>query len=206
MKKLTLEQFITKAKQVHNNKYDYSKVKYINAKTKVSIICALHGEFTQTAGDHLSNKGCPKCNGGIKFNKEQFIEKAKEKGIKVVTSMGDVAASGGYYIAANSNKIFAETNTITGSIGVFGMIPNTRELYEKHMGLTMDTVKTGRFSTMSSDGGMFFAFNEEEGKMITESIEEIYDIFKTRVSEGRSKAGVSLMNRSHVDTIAEGRV
>jgi protease-4 len=134
------------------------------------------------------------------------IEKAKEKGIKVVTSMGDVAASGGYYIAANSNKIFAESNTITGSIGVFGMIPNTRELYEKHMGLTMDTVKTGRFSTMSSDGGMFYAFNEEEGKMITESIEEIYDIFKTRVSEGRTKSGVSLMNRAHVDTIAEGRV
>jgi protease-4 len=120
--------------------------------------------------------------------------------------MGDVAASGGYYIAANSNKIFAESNTITGSIGVFGMIPNTRELYEKHMGLTMDTVKTGRFSTMSSDGGMFYAFNEEEGKMITESIEEIYDIFKTRVSEGRTKSGVSLMNRAHVDTIAEGRV
>ena len=134
------------------------------------------------------------------------IEKAKEKGIKVVTSMGDVAASGGYYIAANSNKIFAESNTITGSIGVFGMIPNTRELFEKHMGLTMDTVKTGRFSTMSSDGGMFYAFNEEEGKMITESIEEIYDIFKTRVTDGRSKAGVSIMNRSHVDTIAEGRV
>jgi len=134
------------------------------------------------------------------------IEKAKEKGIKVVTSMGDVAASGGYYIAANSNKIFAESNTITGSIGVFGMIPNTRELFEKHMGLSMDTVKTGRFSTMSSDGGMFYAFNEEEGKMITQSIEEIYDIFKNRVSEGRIKAGVSIMNRAHVDTIAEGRV
>jgi protease IV len=134
------------------------------------------------------------------------IEKAKEKGIKVVTSMGDVAASGGYYIAANSNKIYAESNTITGSIGVFGMIPNTRELYEKHLGLTMDTIKTGRFSTMSSDGGMFYAFNEEEGKLITESIEEIYDIFKNRVSEGRTKAGVSMMNRGHVDTIAEGRV
>jgi hypothetical protein len=77
MRKLTTEQFITKAQQVHNNKYDYSKVKYINAKTKVSIICTLHGEFTQTAGDHLFNKGCPKCKGGIKFNKEQFIEKAK---------------------------------------------------------------------------------------------------------------------------------
>ncbi len=133
------------------------------------------------------------------------IEMAKEKGIKVVTSMGDVAASGGYYIASNSHKIFAETNTITGSIGVFGMIPNTRELYEKHLGLSMDTVKTGMFSTMSSDGGMYYGFNEEEGKIITQSIEEIYDIFKTRVSEGRSKTGID-MNLAHVDTIAEGRV
>lgn len=134
------------------------------------------------------------------------IEKAREQGIKVVTSMGDVAASGGYYIAANSHKIFAESNTITGSIGVFGMIPNTRELYEKHLGLTMDTVKTGRYSTMSTDGGMYYGFNEDEGKLITQSIEEIYDIFKNRVSEGRIKAGVEKMNRAHVDTIAEGRV
>jgi protease-4 len=128
------------------------------------------------------------------------IEKAKEQGIKVVTSMGDVAASGGYYIASNSDKIYAESNTITGSIGVFGMIPNTRELYEKHLGISMDTVKTGKFSTMSTDAGMFYAFNEEEGKIITQSIEEIYDIFKTRVSKGRK------LDRAHVDTIAEGRV
>lgn len=128
------------------------------------------------------------------------IEKAKEQGIKVVTSMGDVAASGGYYIAANSEKIFAESNTITGSIGVFGMIPNLRGLYEDHLGLTMDTVKTGRFSTMSAGGGQFFEFNEEEGALITQSIQEIYDIFKTRVSEGRK------LDRAHVDTIAEGRV
>lgn len=128
------------------------------------------------------------------------IELAKKQGIKVVTSMGDVAASGGYYIASNSDKIFAETNTITGSIGVFGMIPNTRELYNKHLGITMDTVKTGRFSTMSTDAGMYYEFNEEEGKLITESIQEIYDIFKTRVSVGRK------LDRAHVDTIAEGRV
>jgi protease-4 len=128
------------------------------------------------------------------------IEKAKEKGIKVVTSMGDVAASGGYYIASNSNKIFAESNTITGSIGVFGMIPNTRKLYEEKLGITMDTVKTGKFSTMSSGGGMYYEFNQEEGAIITKSIEEIYDIFKTRVSEGRK------LDRAHVDTIAEGRV
>lgn len=128
------------------------------------------------------------------------LEMAKEQGIKIVTSMGDVAASGGYYIAANSDSIFAESNTITGSIGVFGMIPNLRGLYEDKMGLTMDTVKTARFSTMSSDMGQFYEFTEEEGQIITESIEEIYDIFKTRVSEGRS------LPPAHVDSIAQGRV
>ncbi len=128
------------------------------------------------------------------------LEKAKEQGIKVVTSMGDVAASGGYYIAANSDSIFAESNTITGSIGVFGMIPNLRGLYEDKLGLTMDTVKTGRFSTMSSDMGQFYEFTDEEGAIITQSIEEIYDLFKTRVSEGRG------LPREHVDSIAQGRV
>jgi protease-4 len=80
------------------------------------------------------------------------------------------------------------------------MIPNLRGLYEDHLGITMDTVKTGRFSTMSAGGGQFFEFNEEEGALITQSIQEIYDIFKTRVSEGRK------LDRAHVDTIAEGRV
>ncbi|MBL4650994.1 MAG: signal peptide peptidase SppA, partial [Aureispira sp.] len=65
------------------------------------------------------------------------LEKAKEQGIKVITSMGDVAASGGYYIASNSERIFAEDRTITGSIGVFGMIPNMRGLFEDHLGITM---------------------------------------------------------------------
>lgn len=141
--------------------------------------------------------------GGSAFASEVIwreIELAKEQGIKVVTSMGDVAASGGYYIASNSDKIFAESNTITGSIGVFGMIPNMRGLYEEKLGLSMDTVKTGKFSIMSRDMGQYYAFNEEEGAIITQSIEEIYDLFKNRVSEGRG------LKRAHVDSIAQGRV
>lgn len=127
------------------------------------------------------------------------LEMAKKQGIKVVTSMGDVAASGGYYIAANSDIIFAEDNTITGSIGVFGMIPNMRGLYEQHLGLTMDTIKLGKYSLMSS-GSLFYEFNEDEAKLIQESVDQVYTTFKTRVSEGRD------MTMEIVDSIAQGRV
>lgn len=80
-KKLTQEQFIEKTKQIHGNEYDYSKAEYINAKTKINIICSKHGEFTQTPDCHLQGQGCPKCkNEKIgeknKFTQEQFIEKA----------------------------------------------------------------------------------------------------------------------------------
>ncbi|MDC0230346.1 signal peptide peptidase SppA [Aureispira] len=127
------------------------------------------------------------------------LAKAKEQGIHVVTSMGDVAASGGYYIAANSEEIFAEENTITGSIGVFGIIPNMRELYETHLGITMDTVKIGKFSMMSNINP-FYAFSEEEGKIIQDGVDKVYMTFKTRVSEGRE------MTVDAVDSIAQGRV
>lgn len=127
------------------------------------------------------------------------LEMAKKQGIKVVTSMGDVAASGGYYIASNSDVIFAEDNTITGSIGVFGMIPNLRGLYEQHLGITMDTVKIGKFSLMSGSG-LFYEFNEDEGKIIQESVDQVYTVFKTRVSEGRD------MSMEAVDSVAQGRV
>lgn len=80
MKKLNTEQFIEKAKKVHGeNKYNYSKVNYTGHKNKVIIICNECGnEFTQTAGGHLHGQGCPKCNGGVKYTQEEFIEKAKE--------------------------------------------------------------------------------------------------------------------------------
>lgn len=127
------------------------------------------------------------------------LEKAKEQGIHVVTSMGDVAASGGYYIASNSERIFAEDRTITGSIGVFGMIPNMRGLFEDHLGLTMDTIKIGQYSMMSNPG-TFFQFSEKEGQIIQESVDEVYTTFKTRVSNGRG------MSMAAVDSVAQGRV
>ena len=78
-KKLTTEEFIDKAKKIHGNKYDYSKVEYINNHTKVCIICPKHGEFWQLPNNHLVGKGCDKCaRENNRLNKEEFIKKAKE--------------------------------------------------------------------------------------------------------------------------------
>ena len=77
-KKLTKEEFIERAKEIHGNKYNYSKVNYVNNNTKVSIICPKHGEFWQNPHSHLSGSGCPICGGRKKLTKEEFIERAKE--------------------------------------------------------------------------------------------------------------------------------
>ena len=79
MKKLTKEEFVLKAIEVHGNKYDYSKVEYVNARTKVCIICPIHGEFWQTPDNHIyKHKGCPICNGGIRLTTKSFIEKSNK--------------------------------------------------------------------------------------------------------------------------------
>ena len=76
--RLTAEEFINKAIQVHGNKYDYSKVNYVGNKTKVCIICPEHGEFWQTPNAHLSKQGCPKCVGHYSPTNEEFIERARK--------------------------------------------------------------------------------------------------------------------------------
>lgn len=79
MKKLTTEEFIKRAREVHGNKYDYSKVEYVNAHTKVCIICSKHGEFYQKPNNHLNGQGCSKCfYPNIKLTTENFIQKARE--------------------------------------------------------------------------------------------------------------------------------
>jgi len=77
-KPLTTEEFIDKANEVHNFNYDYSETDYIRTNKKVKIICPVHGIFVQKPNNHLQGQGCPKCNGGIKKNKEYFIKKSKE--------------------------------------------------------------------------------------------------------------------------------
>lgn len=78
-KRSSILEFISKANIIHNKKYDYSKVNYINSKTKVTITCPIHGEFLQSPSIHLSGSGCPKCSGKLKYTKDEWIEKANKK-------------------------------------------------------------------------------------------------------------------------------
>lgn len=114
----------------------------------------------------------------------------------VVVSMGNSAASGGYYIACNANKIYAEANTITGSIGVFGMLPNITELSQR-MGINAEYVTTHDKSTGYS---LFRPLDETNREIIQESIERVYSTFVNRVATGRK------MTFEQVDEIAQGRV
>lgn len=115
----------------------------------------------------------------------------------VVVSFGDVAASGGYYISCGADSIFAQPNTITGSIGVFGIIPNMKKFFNNKLGITFDGVKTGPFADMPSVNR---PLNTAEKAFIQSSIDTIYFTFKMRVAEGR-KLPVGV-----VDSIAQGRV
>ena len=114
----------------------------------------------------------------------------------LVVSFGDVAASGGYYIACAADKIFASPTSITGSIGVFGMIPNMNEFYKSNFGITFDTVKTNN----SADMGIYRKLTSFEKQKIQQGIEDVYETFISRVSEGRD------ISTKQVDNIGQGRV
>lgn len=122
--------------------------------------------------------------------------KLTNKTKKVVVSMGDLAASGGYYISAPATRIFAEPTTITGSIGVFGVIPYTGAMLENNLGMTFDRVATNDHSILTTNRRL----TEDEMSMIQESVDDIYDEFKRIVAEGRG------MTRADVHKIARGRV
>ena len=115
----------------------------------------------------------------------------------LVVSFGDVAASGGYYISCGADSIFAEPTTITGSIGVFGIIPNFKQFFNNKMGVTFDGVKTGPYADMPSVNR---PLNAAESLFVQQSIDTIYHVFKSRVSEGRK------LSMEVVDSIAQGRV
>jgi len=119
-----------------------------------------------------------------------------KKGKPLVVSMGNLAASGGYYIACNADKIIAEPTTITGSIGVFGMIPNVSTLATR-MGINAEQVGTNKRSLGYS---VFEPMSEDFHNVVKESIEDIYATFVNRVSKGRN------MTFAQVDSIAQGRV
>ncbi len=118
----------------------------------------------------------------------------KEK--PLVVSMGDYAASGGYYIACAADSIVANPLTLTGSIGVFGMIPNLQKFYKNKLGITLDTVNTNKYADMGTNRPLY---NFERNK-IQDNINDTYDTFITRVSDGRK------MTKTAIDEIGQGRV
>lgn len=126
------------------------------------------------------------------------VELIKQAGKPVVTSMGDLAASGGYFIACNSDKIYAEENTITGSIGVFGMFATLDKLFEEKLGITFDRVKTAPYADFM--GTVFRPLESEEESIVQNFVNDIYDRFLEKVSTGRN------LDRAVVDEIAQGRV
>lgn len=125
------------------------------------------------------------------------IKLTKEDGKPVIVSMGDYAASGGYYISAYADTIVAEPNTLTGSIGVFSIIPAAQKLFNEKLGITADTVKTGQFSTGIS---LFYAMSPAEKQIFQSMTERTYEMFLQRVATGRH------MTRDQVNDIAQGRV
>lgn len=123
------------------------------------------------------------------------IELAKEKK-PVIVSMGNVAASGGYYIAVGADKIFAEPTTVTGSIGVFGTVPNMAELAGE-IGINAEQVGTNKNSVEYS---FFEPMTDDFRNLVQESIESTYDTFLQRVSQGRN------ISMAAADSLAQGRV
>ena len=115
----------------------------------------------------------------------------------LIASMGDVAASGGYYIACAADTIMADRTTITGSIGIFGMIPNFQNLLSNKLGITQDVVTTNEHSDMISVTRPMSAFERD---LMQQMIESGYDTFISRVAEGRK------MEKTAVDEIGQGRV
>lgn len=115
----------------------------------------------------------------------------------VVVSMGDYAASGGYYISCDADSVFADVGTITGSIGVFSFLPNMQPLFNDKLGITFDGVKTAPYADM---GGTNRPLTETEKRFLQSSVDSIYNTFKERVASGR-KADIIF-----IDSIAQGHV
>ena len=125
-------------------------------------------------------------------------EMALAKKVKpVVVSMGDVAASGGYYISCAANKVFANPNTITGSIGVFGIIPNFQKALQNKLGITFDKVSTNKHSDFIP---VTRPLDTEETGIMQRDIEHIYKTFIGHVAEGRKTTAAA------IDSIGQGRV
>lgn len=209
-----------KPKRISEKKYLSSLKETSSSSTnRIAVIYAI-GEITNGSGDEFSigTKNIIKSIKKAKDNKRvkaivlrinspggspltsdmiwREINLAKE--LKpVIVSMGSIAASGGYYIACSADKIIAESTTLTGSIGVFGIVPNTQKFFDNKLGITFDRVGTSQNSGL---GSITSPMNFLQKKYFQKQVDDIYVDFVSRVSEGRN------MTFEEVDKIAEGRI
>jgi len=138
--------------------------------------------------------------GGSAFTSDVFLERIKDlqsKGIVVVASFGDYAASGGYYIAASADEIVSEPTTLTGSIGVYSMMPSMNEFFDKHVGIDWDSIGTGKRTFLYST---MIERSDRDNAILQSETERTYHRFKSIVAEGRN------MTIEEVDEIGQGRV
>ena len=126
------------------------------------------------------------------------VKTLQEKGLPVVVSMGDYAASGGYYISCNADFIYAEPTTLTGSIGIFGTVPNFSKLMDK-VGLDVDGVSTNKHAALTTNA-VYKGMNKEEVALMQSMVERGYDLFTKRCADGRG------MSQNDIKRIGEGRV
>ena len=189
------------------------------AKDKVAVLY-LAGEITDEEGDGIVGKEVVKTlkkiakdddvkalvlrvnsPGGSADASEQIwhaIQKIKADSIPVVVSMGDYAASGGYYISCGADYIYAEPTTLTGSIGIFGTIPNAAKLRDK-VGLDIDGIKTNKHADLEANM-IYKGMNAEEFALLQTMVERGYDLFTGRCAEGRH------VSQDYIKSIGEGRV
>ncbi len=207
-------------KKVSVKDYFYSMdANSISTNNRIAVIYAL-GEITNGSGDEFSI-GTKNIINAIKKAKDNKRIKAIVMRVNspggspltsdmiwrelklardskpVIISMGDVAASGGYYIAAPGSKIVAEPYTLTGSIGVYGILPNTQKFFNNKLGVTFDGVETGENSNF---GSITSPLNDAQKRYFQKQVDDIYYDFVNRVSEGRN------MTFEEVDNIAQGRI
>lgn len=203
--------------------YKYVKVPDMNgpktlARKKIAVIYASGDIDTGTSDDEIKSEELSKTirearrdssiraivlridsPGGSAYGSEVIWREVKLAAAAkpVIASMGDVAASGGYYIACAADTIMADRTTITGSIGIFGMIPNFQNLLTNKLGITQDVVTTNEHSDMISVTRPMTAFERD---LMQQMIENGYDTFISRVADGRK------MEKTAVDEIGQGRV
>lgn len=138
--------------------------------------------------------------GGSAFASDEIlreIQLLKEQKIPIVVSFGNIAASGGYYISCFADSIFSMPNTLTGSIGVFGVYPNAQKLLNDKLGIYQEIIKTGEFSDL---GRLDRSLNAAEKQWINSRLQTVYDDFVGYVAEGRK------MNSQKVKTLAQGKI